>query len=215
MNNKSNVKLISFYVLFVGIAALVYFLVANHGKNLFGVQVKPIAAELSYSTFSPLFHVLLALVIVITFTRLVGEIFSYFHQPGVIGQVVGGILLGPSLFGWLAPEISAFVIPTATIPMLGIISQLGIILYMFLVGLELDLKTLKNNAHSTIAISHASIVFPFILGAVLSIYLFENFSGQNVSFSSFSLFLGVSMSITAFPVLARILSEKGFQKTKL
>jgi Kef-type K+ transport system membrane component KefB len=216
MNNKSYLSVISFYVVFIGISIGAYFLIESYGEGLFGIQTKvsTVVTEVS-APHSPIYHVLLALVIVIAVTRVIGLVFSHFHQPGVIGQVVGGILLGPSLFGWLAPEVSAFVLPATTMPFLEIIAQIGIILYMFLVGLELDLKTLQKNAHTTVAVSHASIAVPFILGAVLSLFLYQNFSGHGVPFTSFSLFLGVSMSITAFPVLARILSEKSLQKTKL
>lgn len=217
MNNKSYFSVIIFYVVFVGLAIGAYFLIESYGESLFGIQNNsnlPISAK-GFEHHSQIFHVLLALVVVIAVTRVIGLLFSRFHQPGVIGQVVGGILLGPSLFGWLAPNVSAFVLPVASMPYLGIIAQIGIILYMFLVGLELDLKSLQKNAHTTVAVSHASIAFPFILGAVLALYLYSSLAGPGIPFTSFSLFLGVSMSVTAFPVLARILSEKGLQKTKL
>jgi Kef-type K+ transport system membrane component KefB len=109
----------------------------------------------------------------------------------------------------------ATILPEASAPFLGIIAQLGIILYMFLVGLELDLKLLRNSGHKTLMISHASIVVPFVSGALLAILLFPSYAPTGVSFTTFSLFLGVSMAITAFPVLARILNEKGLSKTPL
>lgn len=217
MNNKSYLSIISFYVFFVGIAIGAYFLINHYGESLFGIQTQVVStvAPSAGPAHSQIFHVLLALVVVIAVTRAIGIVFAYFHQPSVIGQVVGGIFLGPSLLGWIAPEVSAFVLPVASMPYLGIIAQIGIILYMFLVGLELDLTSLRKNAHTTVAVSHASIAVPFILGAVVALYLYKNFAGVNVPFANFSLFLGVSMAITAFPVLARILSEKKLQKTKL
>jgi Kef-type K+ transport system membrane component KefB len=98
---------------------------------------------------------------------------------------------------------------------LNVISLFGVILYMFLVGLELDVTVLRGRARSTITISHASIVVPFLLGASLSLLLYPYLSDTTVSFTAFSLFLGVSMSVTAFPVLARILTDRGLHKTKL
>jgi Kef-type K+ transport system membrane component KefB len=100
-------------------------------------------------------------------------------------------------------------------PFLGIIAQIGVILFMFLVGLELDTGLLRKKSHATLAISHASILAPFLLGGALALYLYPRLSSRDVPFVVFALFLGVSMSVTAFPVLARILSDRGIQKTRL
>jgi Kef-type K+ transport system membrane component KefB len=100
-------------------------------------------------------------------------------------------------------------------PYLNIIAQVGVILYMFLVGLELDPSLLRNRGHSTVAISHASIIAPFLLGATIALYLYPHLSTSDVPFTCFSLFLGVSMSVTAFPVLARILTDRGIHKTRM
>ena len=143
---------------------------------------------------------------------MLGWLFAYVNQPPVIGEVVAGILLGPSLLG---PEVSALVLPPSVAPYLGIIAQLGVVLYMFLVGLELNPALLKQRAHATVATSHASILAPFILGALLSLLLYPRVSTSDVSFTSFALFMGVSMSITAFPVLARILTDYRMSQTRL
>lgn len=211
--NKSMARTSLFYVLFTGISVWLFLLINGHGKNLhptYAALVTPVIGENKW-----LFHLLLALVVIIVVTRFVGILFKYINQPPVIGEIIGGILLGPSLFGRIAPETMSFLLPNSIAPLLNVIAQLGIILYMFLIGLEIDLKALKKSAHSTIAISHASIVFPFILGAVLSFWIFDLLAPPNIDFTSFSLFIGIAMSITAFPVLARILTDQGLHKTKL
>lgn len=160
-------------------------------------------------------HVLLALLAVLITGRALGLVFRYLGQPPVIGEVVGGILLGPSLLGRVWPEAAAFILPASVAPHLGMIAQLGVILYMFLVGLELNPELLRKRAHSTVAISHASIILPFVMGAGLALLLYPRLSNSAVPFTSFALFMGVAMSITAFPVLARILTDRGIQKTQL
>jgi Kef-type K+ transport system membrane component KefB len=159
-------------------------------------------------------HVLLALAVVIVTARLLGAVFHYLHQPPVIGEVVGGVLLGPSLFGALFPSAYAALLPAQAAPFLGVISQLGVVLYMFIVGLHLDLRVLRSSGHAALAISHTSILLPFVLGLTLALGLY-GLAGEGSSFTSFALFLGASMSITAFPVLARILTDKDLHRTEL
>ncbi|NUP05027.1 MAG: cation:proton antiporter [Polyangiaceae bacterium] len=160
-------------------------------------------------------HVLLALVVVIAVARLLGALFKYIHQPPVIGEVVAGILLGPSLFGRIAPEAAAFVLPPTVAPSLGVISQIGVILYMFLVGVELDTDLVRRRAHASVAVSHASIIVPFVLGGLLALAIYPTTSTSDVPFTVFALFMGVAMSVTAFPVLARILSDRQMSRTRL
>jgi Kef-type K+ transport system membrane component KefB len=159
--------------------------------------------------------VLLALTVIIITARLVGALFARVNQPAVIGEVVGGILLGPSLLGRIAPDAAAFLLPADAAPFLSIISQLGVILYMFLVGLELDLAVLRTTVARTIVISQASIMVPFALGALFALAVFDALAPPGVRVTSFVMFIGVAMSITAFPVLARILGERGLQRTAL
>ena len=158
---------------------------------------------------------LLALAAVVVVGRLLGALFRRAGQPPVIGEVVGGILLGPSFLGLISPAAYRFVLPSDIAPLLGIVAQIGVIIYMFLIGLELNPELLKSRAKPTIAISVSSIVLPFALGLGLSLYLYKDFSPSNVPFAPFALFLGLSMSITAFPVLARILTDIGLTRTTL
>lgn len=159
--------------------------------------------------------VLIEVVIVIGLSRLVGLGFRRIRQPLVIGEIVAGIMLGPSLFGWLAPTWSAALFPPETLPLLSILSQVGLIFFMFLIGLELDPKYLRSQLDVAVLTSHVSILVPFSLGTVASLLLYPQVSNASVSFTAFALFLGAAMSITAFPVLARIITENNLQATRL
>jgi Kef-type K+ transport system membrane component KefB len=171
------------------------------------------AAHLSVPAI--LWHLLLALAAVVIVGRLLGLLFHRLGQPPVMGEIIGGILLGPSLLGLIAPSAQQYLLPPPIAPYLGAIAQAGVTLYMFLVGLELNPQRLKSQAQATVAISHASIVAPFLLGSALALFLYPRFSSADVPFTAFALFLGLSMSVTAFPVLARILSDRGMTQTDL
>jgi Kef-type K+ transport system membrane component KefB len=164
---------------------------------------------------SALPHVLLALVVILVVARLVGAVFRRLGQPPVVGEILSGILLGPSLLGRISPAALAFLLPPAVAPYLGVIAQVGIILFMFLIGLELDPAVLRDAGRSTVAISHASITLPFLLGALLALPLYPVLSTRDVPFTAFALFIGVSMAVTAFPVLARILADRSMQHSRL
>lgn len=159
--------------------------------------------------------VLIQILIVIGLSRLVGLAFRRIKQPLVIGEIVAGIMLGPSLFGLLAPTWATGLFPPETIPYLGVLSQIGLIFFMFLIGLELDPKYLKSQIDVAVLISHVSILVPFSLGTLLSLLLYPQVSSDGVSFTAFALFLGAALSITAFPVLARIITENNLQGTRL
>ncbi len=159
--------------------------------------------------------VLIEVLIVIGLSRLVGLAFRRINQPLVIGEIVAGIMLGPSLFGIVAPGLAATLFPPETVPFLNVLSQIGLIFFMFLIGLELNPKYLSGNLEVAIHVSHVSIVVPFSLAALLSLVLYPLLSSNSVPFTAFALFLGAAMSITAFPVLARIITENNLQGTRL
>jgi Kef-type K+ transport system membrane component KefB len=181
----------------------------------------PAAGAPTFAATSPsghiddLLHVLLALVVILILARLLGAVSRRRGQPPVIGEVIAGILLGPSLLGRAAPAAYAFLLPPTVAPFLGVIAQVGVILYMFLVGLELNPSHLKRSSHTALAISHASILAPFLLGSALALGLYPLLATSDVPFTAFALFLGVSLSVTAFPVLARILADRGIQGSPL
>jgi Kef-type K+ transport system membrane component KefB len=162
-----------------------------------------------------LFHVLLALAVVVVAGRGLGVIVASIGQPPVIGEVLAGILLGPSLLGALAPGAEAFLFPESARPALGVIAQIGVILYMFVVGLEFDPSSLRKRAAPYVVTSQASIAVPFVLGLALAALIYPDLSQPGVPYFAFAMFMGVAMSITAFPVLARILTDRGLSRTEL
>lgn len=163
----------------------------------------------------PLAILMLQIITIIFVARIFGILFKKIGQPSVIGEIVAGIALGPSLLGNYFPELSLFLFPASSLGNLGVLSQIGLVLFMFVVGMELDLKILKNKAQDAIVISHVSIIFPFLLGMGLAYVIFQSTAPEGISFLSYALFIGISMSITAFPVLARIVQERGMSKTRL
>ncbi len=204
------------YTLSIVGAVIGFLAIRSHGVTLLApAPTTVIGSEPVRSYGGDLLHVLIALVTVVGLARALGTLFRNIHQPPVIGEILAGILLGPSLLGRVAPAVSAYVFPTTVGPALNVISQVGVILFMFLVGAELDLGLLRKRGQSTIAIAHASIIAPFLLGAVLALLLYPRLSSSDVPFTNFALFLGVSMSVTAFPVLARILTDRRVSKTQM
>lgn len=163
----------------------------------------------------PLAILLFQIITIILVARAFGYLCKKIRQPTVIGEIFAGIFLGPSFLGHWWPEVSGFLFPANSLGNLQFLSQIGLILFMFVIGLELDLNVLRNKAKDAIVVSHASIIFPFMLGTLLSYYLYSRFAPDNIPFLAFALFTGIAMSITAFPVLARIVQERGLSKTKL
>ncbi len=206
------------YALMIGALVLLYLWIRSHGDTLSApapVGSNVFGSAASRANEGDLLHLLLALVVVIATARAMGWVFRSANQPPVVGEILAGIVLGPSLLGRLAPVAEGYLFPSMVGPYLNVIAQVGVILYMFLVGLELDPSLLRKRGHATVAISHASIIAPFLLGAAIALYLYPKLSTSDVPFTCFSLFLGVSMSVTAFPVLARILTDRGIHKTRM
>ena len=166
-------------------------------------------------TFSALTLLLAQIAAILLVSRLLGLVTRWLGQPLVIAEVLAGIVLGPSLLGWLWPAAMVTLFPVTSLPALKMLSQIGLVLFMFLIGLELDPKLLKGRTHSSVLISHTSIILPFALGAAAAWWLRDSYSSPEVPFVSFMLFLGVAMSVTAFPVLARILSERHLLTTRV
>ncbi len=164
---------------------------------------------------TPFVILLLQLVVIIIAARVVGRLFTKIGQPPVMGEIVAGIVLGPSLLGWLSPATMGFLFPPSSMEALRLLSQIGVSLFMFVVGMELDVQHLRQKAHTAIVVSHASIIVPFFLGTALSFWLYRTLAPAGTPFVAFALFMGIVMSITAFPVLARILDDRRMSKTKL
>lgn len=217
-----------FYVIIIGGFLMLMYLMVQKGQPLEASKaniaapventtsaLSQITDTLHHNITHPLGILLLQIITIIVTARLFGFIFKKIGQPTVIGEIIAGIFLGPSFMGLFFPEFSLFLFPKTSLPNLQFMSQIGLILFMFIVGMELDLNILKKKAHEAVIISHASIIFPFALGMGLALFIYGTFAPDNINFLSFSLFIGISMSITAFPVLARIVQERQLTKTKL
>jgi Kef-type K+ transport system membrane component KefB len=196
----------------IGIALFV--LIDRYGQRLvapgssgFGTS----AAQLE-GTLAP---VLIAMLVVLAACRATGALFRRIHQPAVVGEICAGIALGPSLLGQFAPQVSAALFPESLAPSLGLIAQAGVVAFMFLVGLELNLSSLASQSRAAFAISHAGIAAPFLLGAGVALAIYPRVATGDVPFTVFATFMGIAMSVTAFPVLARILSERRLQGTPI
>jgi Kef-type K+ transport system membrane component KefB len=172
-------------------------------------------ANLRENFQDPLTRLFVQLIVIVMVARLCGMLATRIRQPAVIGEMVAGILLGPSLLGWVWPDLFQFIFPSSSLGALRLFSQIGVCLFMFVVGMELDVSQLKHQARTAVLVSQVSILFPYLLGVVVSLFLFTTLAGPNTTFAAFALFIGISMSITAFPVLARILEERGLTKTPL
>ncbi|MBV8386967.1 MAG: cation:proton antiporter [Acidimicrobiia bacterium] len=158
---------------------------------------------------------LLAALVVIIVSRAVGALFRRINQPQVVGEIAAGILLGPSVLGAAWPQATSYLFSPKVLPFLDVLANVGLIFFMFLIGLELDMRLIRGRGHAAALVSHVSIVFPFVLGVGSALVLFSQLGSATGKFTPFALFLGASMSITAFPVLARILTERGLYKTRL
>jgi len=158
---------------------------------------------------------LLQIISILFVSRIFGYLFAKIGQPTVIGEILAGIVLGPSLLGYFYPDAFHFLFAAKSLGNLYILSQVGLILFMFTIGMDLNIGTLKEKMGVTYVVSHASIIIPYFFGMVLAYFIYQEFASQQTDFLSFALFIGISMSITAFPVLARIVQEKGLSKTHL
>ncbi len=172
-------------------------------------------SSLNENAKTPLSRLLMQVIIIMLATRLVGSIFTRCGQPAVVGEVLAGILLGPSLLGWVWPEASQFLFPKESLGVLKLLAQIGVCLFMFVVGLELEVNHLRQNARTAVLVSHVSIIFPYFLGVVAAFFLYSNYAAADASFPAFALFMGIALSITAFPVLARILKDRQMERSYL
>lgn len=156
---------------------------------------------------------LLQIISILVVSRFFGYLFAKIGQPTVIGEILAGIVLGPSLLGYYYPEAFNFLFAADSLGNIYTLSQIGLVLFMFTIGMDLNMGALKQKMGVIYVISHASIVIPYFLGMVLAYFIYQEFAASHTTFFSFALFMGISMSITAFPVLARIVQEKGLSRT--
>ncbi len=205
------------YIVLLGGAIALFCAVRAWGSDLEVLHALPLPGPtVSAAGSGTLPRLLLAIAIVALCARVTGYAFQRFlHQPAVVGESAAGILLGPSCLGAVAPDLASILFPANILEHLRMVASIGIVLFMFLVGLELDVSVLRGKARATLAVAHASILVPFSLGALLSLLLYPRYSHHGVPFTVFALFVGTSLSVTAFPVLVRILADRGLQATRL
>lgn len=215
------------YPLIIGIFAALIWLIIIQGGHLQPVQHTVAAApaavkepagllpELLQHAQHPLSLLLLQIIIILCVSRLFGYAARKIKQPAVVGEIIAGIVLGPSLLGLIWPEAMRAIFPAPSLSSLQFLSQIGLAFFMFIVGMELDLHKIRQKAHDAVMISHASIIIPFFLGVCLAYLTYTQYAPAAVNFLSFALFMGIAMSITAFPVLARIVQERGLTGTPL
>ncbi len=180
-----------------------------------GIAAAPGAAAAAAPAYLNLSLLLAQITVIIAVARVLGILLKRLGQPQVVGEMIAGLALGPSLLGWVWPDASAWLFPAGTVRYIGVLSQLGIVLFMFLVGLELDLSSLRARGRHILIISHGGMALPMLGGGLLALLLYHDYSTAKTSFMGFSLFLGCAMSVTAFPVLARIIAERGLGATSL
>ena len=205
------------YVTLVGLPIAGVLLALRLGADLSAPASVPVVAKGPVAAASALDlpWLLLSVAVLVACARVAGLAARRIGQPQVMGEMAMGIALGPSLLGWLAPGLAATLFPPGNLPHLHTLSQLGLLLFMFLVGLEFDLRRLRHLGHTAVLASHASITMPMLLGVGLALFLYPRVSAADVAFHEFALFMGTAMSVTAFPVLARILRERRLQDTSL
>src|SRR4029077_5808684 len=194
---------------------------APQGATQSGYQITPHLMETDDYSFSaavesslrdnandPLTRLFLQLFVITSVSYLVGWIFTRFGQAAVVGEMMAGVFLGPSVFGLLAPPAFYFFFASSSLGSLRLLSQIGVCLFMFTVGMEMDAAELRRKAHTAVVVSHASIIAPYFLGVLLALFLYGRLAQPGASFTGFAMFMGISMSVTAFPVLLRILQDR-------
>ncbi len=206
------------YLILVVVPLLLVLGTLSFGEAHFGQPARRMLPGFDALTTSAPFDLAvlcMQVVLIVGVARIVGAAIERLGQPRVIGEIIGGILLGPTVFGAAAPRLFATVFPQASLGFLNAIAQFGVLLFMFLLGLELDLPQLRGQAHVALVASHASISVPFLLGVLLSLVLYTTFAPVGVTFTAFALFVGAALSVTAFPVLARVLRDRHMSGTPL
>ncbi|MEI6554654.1 MAG: cation:proton antiporter [Paludibacter sp.] len=216
-----------FYIVMLALFAVFTYLLFQKGEVFNGIAPLKIhsiqsgtgldmfKSSLLHNLAEPASMLLLQIISILIVSRIFGWMFKKIGQPTVIGEILAGIVLGPSLLGYFYPQAFHFLFAANSLGNIYILSQLGLILFMFTVGMDLNVGVLKQKISQTYVISHASILIPYLMGMTLAYFVYKEFASNHTDFLSFALFIGISMSITAFPVLARIVQEKGLSKTHL
>ncbi|MEV4150766.1 cation:proton antiporter [Amycolatopsis sp. NPDC049691] len=174
-----------------------------------------VAAKSAAAAGHPVAQLLLAIAVVIAACKAAGWVMRRLGQPPVVGEIAAGIVLGPSVLGAISPSAASALLPTAIMPQLNVLAQVGVVLFVFLAGLEVNIRLMRGRGHLAVVVSHVSIAVPFVLGVLLAVFAYAKFAPQGVGSLAFALFIGVSMSITALPVLVRILKDTGMFHSRI
>jgi Kef-type K+ transport system membrane component KefB len=161
----------------------------------------------------PFARLLLTVTVVVGVCLLAGAVSRRAGQPAVLGEIAGGILLGPSVLGAVCPAGARWLLPAWTTDYLSALSQLGVVIFVFLTGVAINTSALRGLGRAALVVSHASISLPLLLGVLMALFAYSSFAPEGVSPAVFALFIGVAMSVTALPVMARILAETGSTNT--
>ncbi|MDR1555798.1 MAG: cation:proton antiporter [Tannerellaceae bacterium] len=227
---SKGIKSLTFYLLMIAIFGLLMYLIVWRGEIRQPDEVvaslpdRPSNLSEGFESFrqlflrdaeSPIAILLLQIIAILLTCRLFGWLFMKIGQPTVIGEILAGIVLGPSILGHFAPGISDFLFREESLANINVLSQFGLILFMFAIGMDLDISEVRRKLKETILISHTSTIVPFFFGMLTAYFVYDRYANPTTPFLPFALFIGISMSITAFPVLARIIQERGLTKSHL
>ena len=217
LDRKHYLVYVLMLLFFVGAVALTLWLGAgyNPAPQTATDAQGSLTATLWQNFRAPVSILLMQIVVIVAVAGLFSRVFRYMGQPPVMGEMIAGIVLGPSVLGFFFPQVMSFLFPPTSLETLRLLSQLGVVLFMFVVGMELNVRHVKEKGSAAVMISHVSIIVPFVLGTGLALFLYRGLAPPGTSFSAFALFIGVAMSITAFPVLARILEDRNLTQTDL
>ncbi|MFM8332922.1 MAG: cation:proton antiporter [Candidatus Methylumidiphilus sp.] len=217
MHTQQSRKISLAYIALVVAPIIAVIAVLALGEDL----TAPVGLPFTYKAIAPdqallkLSVFLAQLAVILMVAHGLGALMRHVGQPRVVGEILAGLILGPSLLGLCWPEVYDLLFPTGSIRFHSGLSQIGLILFMFLTGLEIDFKRTRVRVWRMLVVSHAGIALPMLGGVTLALYLYHDYSTPQTSFMEFALFLGCAMSVTALPVLARILAERGLFHTLL
>jgi Kef-type K+ transport system membrane component KefB len=218
MPEMRNERRLPIFAIVLTTTCLAGFAHAHGGNTFLATASSPSKLPPAHDPENQVLLLLVQVGVILGLSRVMGMLFSRMRQPQVVGEMVAGIMLGPSLLGWVFPSFQRMLFPADSVILLNILSQIGIIFFLFLIGLELDPNLVRNRGKSTVVTALCSIAVPFVMGVVLTLALYHTKLFDDPAGTkrlAAALFLGAAMSVTAFPVLARILAERNLQKNHL
>ena len=160
-------------------------------------------------------QILLLLLIILIVGQLLGYLCKLIGQQQVIAEILTGLALGPSLLGAIWPHLEIQLFPVSVLPTLQTLGDIGLVLYMFSLGARLDVHSMQHQSRKAVVVSLSGILLPLAMGAVTGLFLYDGFAGPQATPFAFVLLVGTAISITAFPVLARLLVERGMLNTNV